>query len=117
MRLRQLASHHSANFYGRLKIDELPQIVNLVRGEMTLIGPRPCLPQQEELIRERSNRGVYAITPGISGFAQVNGIDMSDPVRLAQQDAIYLSTQSLIGDIRLLFRTLIGGGSGDKVRA
>jgi lipopolysaccharide/colanic/teichoic acid biosynthesis glycosyltransferase len=99
------------------KIDELPQIVNLLRGEMTLIGPRPCLPQQEELIRERRDRGVYTITPGISGFAQVNGIDMSNPVRLAQQDAIYLRTQSLIGDVKLLLRTLVGGGSGDKVRA
>lgn len=98
------------------KFDELPQIVNLLRNEMTLIGPRPCLPQQEELIHERSDRGVYAIAPGISGFAQVNGIDMSNPVRLAQQDAIYLNTQSLIGDIKLLLRTLVGGGSGDKVR-
>lgn len=98
------------------KLDELPQVVNLLTGEMTLIGPRPCLPQQEELIHERSRRGVYAIAPGISGLAQVNGIDMSHPVRLAQRDAIYLETQSLIGDVKLLLRTLTGGGSGDKVR-
>jgi O-antigen biosynthesis protein WbqP len=66
----------------RLKLDELPQLYNVLRGEMSLVGPRPCLPSQTALIDARKQRGVFNVRPGITGLAQVQGVDMSDPERL-----------------------------------
>jgi lipopolysaccharide/colanic/teichoic acid biosynthesis glycosyltransferase len=65
------------------KLDELPQVINIFRNEMSLVGPRPCLPNQSELIAERDRRGVLAVKPGITGLAQVNGVDMRFPAKLA----------------------------------
>jgi len=101
----------------RLKLDELPQLWNVLRGEMSLVGPRPCLPSQVELIEERRRRGVNALRPGITGVAQVAGIDMSDPVRLAEVDARYIAEQSTATDLRLIWATIRGAGRGDRVRA
>lgn len=99
----------------RSKLDELPQAWNLVLGQLTLVGPRPCLPVQEELIEERRRRGVYAIKPGLTGYAQVHGVDMSDPVRLAELDAAYAATRGIALDMALLVRTFFGAGQGDRV--
>jgi O-antigen biosynthesis protein WbqP len=101
----------------RLKLDELPQLWNIVRGEMSFVGPRPCLPSQTELIAARRRRGLSALRPGITGVSQVAGIDMSDPERLAQSDAAYLDTMSLGADIRLILATALGAGRGDRVRS
>lgn len=103
-------------FLRRTKIDELPQVWNILRGEIALIGPRPCLPVQTELVEERRKRGVLEVLPGISGLAQVEGIDMSDPVRLARRDADYVALRGILPDIRLILRTARGGGQGDRVR-
>lgn len=100
----------------RLKLDELPQLWNIIRGEMSFVGPRPCLPSQVELIQARRERGLYALRPGITGVAQVAGIDMSDPQRLAEADAAYLERVSILEDLRLILATLIGAGRGDRVR-
>jgi lipopolysaccharide/colanic/teichoic acid biosynthesis glycosyltransferase len=100
----------------RLKIDELPQLICVLRGDMSLVGPRPCLPAQTELVEERSRRGVYKARPGITGLAQVNGIDMSTPVELAIADAEYVHNMHLALDLRLLARTVIGHGMGDAIR-
>lgn len=100
----------------RLKLDEIPQLWNVVRGEMSLVGPRPCLPSQTELIEERRRLGVYALRPGITGVAQVAGIDMSDPYRLAAVDARYLAERSTATDLRLIWLTFWGAGRGDRVR-
>lgn len=97
------------------KLDELPQLWNVLKGEMSLVGPRPCLPSQTKLIEERSKLGVYELVPGITGIAQVEKIDMSDPVKLALKDAEYLGKQSLIFDCRLLILTIVGKGLGDRV--
>jgi lipopolysaccharide/colanic/teichoic acid biosynthesis glycosyltransferase len=105
----------TGGFLRRTKLDELPQIVNLLRGEMTLIGPRPCLPSQTQLVEERRKRGVLALMPGISGLAQVQGIDMSDPVRLARTDALYLATQGLILDLKIALSTFTGRSMQDRV--
>lgn len=102
-------------FLRRTKIDELPQVWNILRGEIALIGPRPCLPVQMHLIEERRKRGVFDIMPGISGLAQVEGIDMSDPVRLARRDMDYLALRGILPDIKLIIRTARGGGRGDRV--
>lgn len=92
----------------RLKLDELPQLWNVLKGEMSLVGPRPCLPTQHDLISRRRELGVYALRPGISGLAQVRGIDMSDPRRCAESDAEYLATRSLLFDVKILLAT-VGG--------
>lgn len=104
-------------FLRATKLDEIPQLWNVVRGEMAFVGPRPCLPLQTELIHEREIRGVYTITPGITGLGQVRGIDMSDPVRLAEIDAEYLKMRSLALDLRLALQTVRGGGAGDRVKS
>lgn len=99
----------------RTKLDELPQLWNIVRGQMSFVGPRPCLPTQHELIEERRKHGVFALRPGITGVAQVAGVDMSDPVRLAALDATYAGSQGLGTDIGLIARTFLGAGQGDRV--
>lgn len=96
----------------RLKVDELPQLWNVVRGDMSLVGPRPCLPGQVELVAARQAAGAFLVRPGITGLAQVQGIDMSDPARLAAIDGLYVRTRSVAGDLRLLVATLLGSGLG-----
>jgi O-antigen biosynthesis protein WbqP len=96
----------------RFKVDELPQLCNVVIGDMSLVGPRPCLPSQTALVEARRQLGVLEVRPGITGLAQVNGIDMSDANRLAEVDAQYVRSQSLIGDFKLILATLRGQGVG-----
>jgi lipopolysaccharide/colanic/teichoic acid biosynthesis glycosyltransferase len=98
------------------KLDELPQLWNVLRGEMSLVGPRPCLFNQDELISERSQRGVFDVRPGITGLAQVNGIDMSDPARLAEVDEQMIRTLTLRDYFRYLVQTVTGKGRGDRIR-
>jgi O-antigen biosynthesis protein WbqP len=96
----------------RFKIDELPQLWNVLIGDMSLVGPRPCLPSQIELVEARRRLGVLKMRPGITGLAQVRGVDMSDSIRLAEIDAQYVRTQSLLGDFRLIWATLRWQGIG-----
>ena len=98
------------------KLDELPQVWNVITGDMSFVGPRPCLPSQSELIEARRRRGVLALRPGITGPAQVKGIDMSEPERLADEDAKYLVKPGLAEDIRLMLATVLGSGRGDRTR-
>ena len=97
------------------KLDELPQLWNVLIGEMSLVGPRPCLPVQSELIEEREIRGVFSLAPGVTGLAQVEHIDMSDPVQLAEKDAEYIERQSFLGDLSVILQTLMGKGFEDRV--
>lgn len=118
---RHVASHEvgasqitpSGRWLRRLKIDELPQILNVITGSMSFVGPRPCLPSQHELIAERERRGVLSLLPGITGPGQVAGVDMSTPARLAELDAGYLGPWSLRRDLALLIATATGKGRGD----
>jgi O-antigen biosynthesis protein WbqP len=98
------------------KLDELPQLFNVLRGDMSLVGPRPCLPSQIEVIVARRARNVFGIRPGITGIAQLASIDMSTPERLAEVDHHYIENQTFIGDLRILAATVLGGGSGDAVK-
>lgn len=99
----------------RFKLDELPQLFNVVSGSMSFVGPRPCLPSQEELIAERDSRNLFSMRPGITGPAQVAGIDMSTPRLLAETEAGYYfdGESGLASDFGLLVRTFFGGGRGD----
>jgi O-antigen biosynthesis protein WbqP len=90
----------------RAKIDELPQLWNVLRGEMSLVGPRPCLPTQTELVERRRALGVLSALPGITGLAQIRGIDMSDPRLCAETDAEYLRTASIGLDLKILLGTI-----------
>ena len=96
----------------RFKIDEIPQLCNVLAGDMSLVGPRPCLPTQIELVEARRRLGVFEVRPGITGLAQVRGIDMSDADRLAEVDAQYVRSRSFAGDLRLIWATLRGHGVG-----
>lgn len=105
------------HFLRRTKLDELPQLWNVLKGEMSLVGPRPCLFNQTELITERAARGVFDARPGITGLAQINDIDMSTPQLLAETDARMLKDLSLSTYFRYIFKTIRGSGSGDRIRA
>lgn len=100
----------------KLKIDELPQVWNLVKGDMSLIGPRPSLPSQTDVIEQRRRFGVYDSLPGISGLAQVHKVDMSEPIRLARYDALYMRRRNACLDLSIVLQTLIGRGSGDRIQ-
>lgn len=104
------------HFLRRTKLDELPQLWNVLKGEMSLVGPRPCLPTQTELIDEREKRQVFKLRPGITGLAQINNIDMSTPELLAETDAKMLQNLSLLNYFSYISQTLLGKGQGDKIR-
>lgn len=103
-------------FLRRSKLDELPQVLNILLNQMSLVGPRPCLPSQIELVSERHAKGVLRAKPGITGLAQINGIDMSNPRLLAVWDEKYLNLQSIMLDADIILKTALGKGSGDNVR-
>lgn len=103
------------HFLRRTKLDELPQLWNVLKGEMSLVGPRPGLSNQQALTLEREKRGVYAVRPGITGLAQVNKIDMSTPALLAETDQKMIQTLTLADYFKYIFQTVAGKGGGDRV--
>ncbi|MEZ9282153.1 sugar transferase [Vibrio cyclitrophicus] len=121
---QSVASHLASNssitrlgvFLRKTKIDELPQLINVLKGEMSLVGPRPNLFNQQELIKERDAKGVYDVLPGITGLAQVQNIDMSTPELLALTDKKMINTLTLKDYFKYIIMTATGGGSGDAVK-
>ena len=100
----------------KTKLDELPQLLNVIRGDMSLVGPRPCLPSQFELINTRSELNLYNYLPGITGLSQIKGIDMSDPILVSKTDYKMMSMLNLHSYFYYLLLTLIGNGFGDRVK-
>nr|CAA9290504.1 Undecaprenyl-phosphate galactosephosphotransferase [uncultured Armatimonadetes bacterium] len=100
----------------RTSLDELPQLVNVLKGEMSLVGPRPALPMQAELNAKRSACGVDGLLPGITGWAQINGRDDLDTDAKVAHDAWYLRHRSLALDLTILVRTLapVASGRGNR---
>ena len=91
----------------KIKLDEFPQLLNVIKGDINLIGPRPGLPNQELLLGFRSEREVFNIKPGITGLAQVMGYDMSNPKKLSEIDGLYVQNKSLKIDTLILLATFI----------
>nr|WP_314898209.1 sugar transferase [uncultured Flavobacterium sp.] len=112
-----LANYSSVTKYGaflrKSKLDELPQLWNVLIGDMSLVGPRPNLFNQEELIVAREERGVYKVLPGITGLSQINKVDMSTPQLLAETDAQMISQLSIEQYFKNIIVTVLGKGSGD----
>ena len=104
------------SFLRKSKLDELPQLINVLMGDMSFVGPRPNLFNQLELIEERGKRGVYKLRPGITGLAQIHKIDMSTPQLLAETDANMMEHLNGWYYFKYIFLTVSGKGLGDRVR-
>jgi len=102
-------------FMRKTKIDELPQLINVLKGEMSFVGPRPNLFNQLELIEEREKLGIYSIRPGITGLAQIKNIDMSTPKLLAQTDFEMMNNLNFKNYLYYLIKTVTGSGKGDAI--
>lgn len=88
----------------KMRLDEIPQVLNILKGDMSWVGPRPCLPSQLDLVKAREELKVFSLRPGLAGPAQAAGLDMSQPLKVAEADAI------LVGEamgLTLYFRYLV----------
>lgn len=104
------------SFLRKSKLDELPQLWNVLIGEMSLVGPRPNLYNQLELVEERKKRGVYSVKPGITGLSQILKVDMSNPLQLALTDEKMIAELSILNYLKYIFLTITGSGYGDRVK-
>ncbi|MEK9569198.1 MAG: sugar transferase [Paracoccaceae bacterium] len=105
------------HFLRRTRLDESPQLWNVFKGEMSLVRPRPGLPNQPELTVGREKLGIFEVRPGITGLEQVSGVDMSTPELLAETDARMIVEMSLTTYFKYIFLTVLGKGSGDRFKS
>ena len=117
-----LVDNNCITFYGtnlrNSKLDELPQLWNVLIGDMSLVGPRPNLFNQEILIQERDSRGVYDVLPGITGLAQINNIDMSTPKYLAETDSKMIENFNTFNYFKCILLTIYSfSSSKDNTKA
>lgn len=90
----------------KFKIDELPQLINVLKGEMSLVGPRPCLENQKLLIIERKKLNIFSVRPGITGLSQIKSIDMSTPKKLAIMDHKMINNLNLFNYFKYILNTI-----------
>ena len=91
----------------KFRIDELPQFFNVLKGDMSFVGPRPLIPEEKEIRSLRKEYGIYSVRPGITGWAQVNGRDMLSDEEKALFDKEYIDKQSIAFDIKIMFKTVL----------
>lgn len=112
----------AGHFLRKTSLDELPQIINIIKGEMSIIGPRPALWNQEDLIKERDRYGANNLRPGLTGWAQVNGRDELEIDVKAKLDGEYVEKMSFLFDVKCFFKTItsvlkhdgvVEGGTGE----
>jgi O-antigen biosynthesis protein WbqP len=104
------------NFLRRTSLDELPQLFSILTGELSFVGPRPALFNQDDLVALRTERGVHVLVPGLTGWAQINGRDeLPIPVK-AQFDYEYLQRQSFKFDLYIIFKTAFKVVRGDGIQ-
>lgn len=96
----------SGKFLRKTSLDELPQLINILKGDMAFIGPRPALYNQYELKEMRTAAGVHVLLPGVTGWAQINGRDNNNDYEKTEHDRYYLNNKSFMLDIKILFRTV-----------
>lgn len=110
-----LGTHEIANTYylkigsiiRKIKVDELPQLINYLKGELELVGPRPGLPTQIKLKEYRDAYNIFSVKPGITGLAQILGYDMSNPKLLAMIDNLYIKNRSIELDVKIFLATFV----------
>lgn len=95
------------SFLRKYKIDELPQLWNVLKGDMSIVGPRPCLLNQKTLINERRKRGIFKIKPGITGLAQISGVNMSKPKLLSEIDAKMINELNMLKYFYFILMTIL----------
>jgi O-antigen biosynthesis protein WbqP len=95
------------SFLRKSSLDELPQLWNIFKGEMSFVGPRPALFNQDDLIQQRTEKGVHELMPGLTGWAQINGRDELPIPQKVELDAEYLRRQSLKFDLKILWMTAV----------
>jgi O-antigen biosynthesis protein WbqP len=103
------------SFLRKSSLDELPQLWSILKGDMSLVGPRPALFNQDDLIALRTQSGVHHLLPGLTGWAQVNGRDELPIPEKVKLDIEYLKQRSFLFDIRILWLTLVKVVQGDGV--
>ncbi len=96
----------SGKLLRKTSIDELPQLFNILKGDMSFVGPRPLIPEEDEIRKLRAEYGVYAVRPGMTGWAQINGRDNLSDEEKARFDKEYVEKKSLAFDIKILFKTV-----------
>ncbi len=95
------------NFLRKSSLDELPQIFSILKGDMSVVGPRPALFNQDDLVQLRTAKGVHVLTPGLTGWAQINGRDeLPIPIKV-EYDGYYLEHQSFFFDLRIIYLTFL----------
>ena len=106
----------SGKFLRRAKLDELPQLWNILVGDMSLVGPRPCLETQTTLLKLRDSHNIFDVLPGLTGLAQISKVDMSDPELLTKLDFEMVKNFSTITYLKYIVLTIFGRGIGDAVK-
>lgn len=97
----------SGRILRKTSLDELPQLFNVLKGDMSFVGPRPLIPEEKEIRQLRKEYGIYSVRPGITGWAQVNGRDMLSDEEKALFDKEYIDKQSIAFDIKIMFKTVM----------
>ena len=104
-------------FLRKTSLDELPQLWNILKGDMSIIGPRPALWNQDDLVAEREKYGANDVRPGLTGWAQINGRNEIPVARKARYDGEYVRNMSFLFDLKCVVGTLIGRGNPNRLRA